>query len=188
MQQQTCTSARKKAGTFVNAFSLIEIMIGLFIIGLGASLVVPRLLRRSPSTEWPAVQLELNALLFFARQEAIVTQKIHRLTFAEKARTVTVEIPDGEEKPGVIKYSQVSSLYVATQYELPESIRFDSVKLDKKNMFDEHKGKAFCYVIPNGLIQEVCVTLVRNEAGVLSKKIYNAAPFLGTFDDSEDQL
>jgi len=173
-------NAKQKAG-----FSIMEIMIGLLIIGLGASIVVPRLLRRSPAIEWPGIQQELNNVLYFARQEAITSQKIHRLAFAQKKRTITVEIEDGESKPGVPKYTPVYSTYFTTVYELPEQLSFGFVKLGKKELFSENKGMGYCYVVPNGLIQEVVVELVRDDAGEVSKKKFAAAPFLGTFDDTE---
>lgn len=166
------------------AFSLMEIMIGLLIIGLGASMVVPRLLRRSPALEWPAIQQELNNVLYFARQEAITSQKVHRLTFAQKKRTIAVKIEDGEAKPGIPKFSPVYSTYFTTVYELPEQVTLEYVKLGKKELFGENKGIASCYVVPNGLIQDVVVGLVREDAGETSKKSFAAAPFLGTFDDT----
>ena len=177
-------NSRRFCNTPAAAFSLMEIMIGLLIIGLGASMVVPRLLRRSPAVEWPAIQQELNNVLYFARQEAITSQKVHRLAFAQKKRTVTVEIEDGEVKPGVAKFSPVYSTYFATEYELPEQLRFEQVKLGKKELFGENKGMAYCYVVPNGLIQEAVVGLVREDSGEISKKSFAAAPFLGTFDDT----
>jgi prepilin-type N-terminal cleavage/methylation domain-containing protein len=168
------------------AFTLIEILLGLAIIGLGASLVMPRLTRRSHASEWPTIQHELNALLFFARQEAIVTQKIHRLACNEKARTITIEVPTGEEKNGVMQYEQAYSSYFTTQYELPTHVRFGAVKLGRKNLFEEHKGNAWCYVVPHGLIQEISIELIREEGGQVSRNVYTAAPFLGTFDESEE--
>jgi prepilin-type N-terminal cleavage/methylation domain-containing protein len=171
-----------------SAFTLIEILLGLAIIGLGASLVMPRLTRRPHETEWPTIQHELNTMLFFARQEAIVTQKIHRITCNEKARTLVAEAPTGQEKNGVMQYEQVYSSYFTTQYELPSQVRFGAVKLGKKNLFEENKGIASCYVVPNGLIQEVSIELIRDDGSQTMRKVYQAAPFLGTFDDSEESV
>jgi len=167
------------------AFSLIEIMVGLFIIGVAASVMLPRLVRRSPAIEWPALQQELNNLLYFARQEAITTQKVHRLTFDKKKRSIEVEARDGEmeNKPGVPRYASLSSIYFPTHYELPEKVSIEWVKLNKKDLFEEHKGMAWCYVVPNGLVQDVSVKLVREEDGVTSSMVFNAAPFLGSFAD-----
>ncbi len=168
------------------AFSLIEIMIGLAIIGLGASVMMPRLLRRSPVVEWPALQQELNNILYFARQEAITTQKVHRLVLHEKKKTITVEVIAGEEKPGVDRYIPAESNYFTSRYELPDSVRFGAVTLGKKNLFEENKGVAWCYIVPNGLIQQVSIQLLRDEGDGVQAKKFEAAPFLGTFDDTED--
>ncbi len=178
----------RKTQKNVAAFSLIEILLGLAIIGLGASLVMPRLIRRPHESEWPTIQHELNTMLFFARQEAIVTQKIHRITCDEKARTIVAQAPTGEDKNGEALYDQVYSSYFTTKYELPAQIRFGAVKLGKKNLFEEHKGLASCYVVPNGLIQEMSIELIRDDGGQITRKVYTAAPFLGTFDDSEESV
>jgi prepilin-type N-terminal cleavage/methylation domain-containing protein len=187
MLKLICMSVRKTRTT-VAAFTLIEILIGLAIIGLGASLVMPRLTRRPHETEWTTIQHELNTMLFFARQEAIVTQKIHRITCNEKTRTLVVEMPTGEEKNGVALYEQVYSTYFTTKYELPAQVRFGAVKLGKKNLFEESKGIGCCYVVPNGLIQEVSIELIRDDGSQTTRKVYQAAPFLGTFDDSEESV
>ena len=167
------------------AFTLLELMIGLFIIGLGASMVVPRLLRRSPDTEWPALQEELNTMLCFARQEAIRTQKVHRLAFNKKQRTMIVEERDGDTEKGEPKFSLVSSLYFSTTYTFPGSVHIDTVKLGKKDLFEENKASAWCYIVPNGLVQQIIITLVRDEQGKTEKKSFEAAPFLGVFAEVE---
>ncbi|MDQ5890972.1 MAG: hypothetical protein QG604_846 [Candidatus Dependentiae bacterium] len=177
-----CMSVRNAR---ISAFSLIEIMIGLAIIGIGASMVMPRLLRRSPTIEWPALNQELNNILYFARQEAITTQKVHRLTFNKKKRSITVEAREGDTEKGVPKYVSVYSTYFTAEYEFPEQITLEWVKLGKKDLFDEHKGIAWCYVVPNGLVQDVSVKLVRDDRGAISSKVFNAAPFLGTFAEEE---
>lgn len=178
-------SARKGRRNRV-AFTLLELMIGLFIIGLGASMVVPRLLRRSPDAEWTALHEELNTMLCFARQEAIRTQKVHRLTFNKKQRTMAVEERDGETEKGEPKFSLVSSIYFDTTYTFPDSVRIEAVKLGKKELLEEHKGNAWCYIVPNGLVQKVVITLVRDEQGTVEKKRYESAPFLGVFAEAEE--
>lgn len=151
--------------------------------------MLPRLVRRSPAVEWPALQQELNNLLYFARQEAITTQKVHRLTFNKKKRSVSVEVRDGdvENKPGVPQYSPVHSTYFASEYEWPEQVHCEWVKLNKKDLFDEFKGMAWCYVVPNGLVQDISVKLVRNEHGATSHMVFTAAPFLGSFFEEESK-
>jgi|GEM_PF-2491523 len=190
-----CTPVRSTA-TMAKAFTLIEVMIGVVIIGIGASLVMPRLLRRSPALEWPAIQQELTSLLYFAKQEAIVSQTVHRLTFAQKKRSIVVEkeMPaDAEQrdKEGKIKkvFVPATSPYFETTYTLPESISFLYLKKEKKDLFDDNKGMGWCYVMPSGLLQPLTLCLERaaEQGEKAQKKIYETAPFLGTFVDREDQ-
>lgn len=165
-----------------NAFSLVELLVVMFIIGLGASMVMPRLVRQPPNREWSAVTAELNNMLYFARQEAITSQKVHRLTFDEKKKEVRVEMLAGEKQPGKPVYQPVHSHYFTSRYELPEGIRFTSLKLGKKELFAENKGLGWCYIIPHGLVQDIQLSLERSDDEKLSKHMIKAAPFLGTFE------
>jgi len=164
------------------AFTVIELLIVVFIVGLGASMVVPRLLRRSPSTEWTTIRGELNNMLYFARQEAITSQKVHRLVFNQKQRLVTVEVDSGEEKPGVHTYEVASSYYFTTNYTLPEEVSFTTIKLGKIDLFEENKGVAYCYVVPHGLVQDIQVTLRRKAQDGESVCVFHVSPFLGKFE------
>lgn len=167
-----------------SAFSLVEVLVVVFIIGLGASLVLPRLVRRPPDKEWPAVTAELNNMLYFARQEAITSQKVHRLTFDEKKNEVRVERLIGSTG-GNDQYEPAHSFYFTSRYELPEGVRFVSLKLGKKNLFEQNKGQGWCYVIPHGLVQDVQLVLERSDEDKISKQTLNVAPFLGSFETGE---
>ena len=95
MRAITSISVRK-AG-----FSLLEILIVMVVVGILATMAMPRLIRKGPSAKWEVVLNELNDLLHFTRQEAIATRKTYRLHFMTKGNVnrvvIEIEKPDPEK-------------------------------------------------------------------------------------------
>ena len=60
---------------------MIEMMVVIFLIGVMATFVIPRLAHKTPQSEWSTILYDLNNLAFFARQEAISNQAVYRLNF-----------------------------------------------------------------------------------------------------------
>ncbi len=168
------------------AFTLIEIMVVLVLIAALATMLLPRLTRRSPSVEWHTILDDLNTLVFFARQEAIANHKIYRLAFKSQpnaADTITIEEEyDDPEKLERKLYKTVSSYYFRTVYTYAPSIKLKGVYLGKQEMLDEQRGQAFCYVIPDGLVQEVRVQMIRKIGPDESGITYTMNPFFGRFE------
>ena len=76
----------------------------------------------------------------------------------------------------------MDSEYLQTRYDLPKSIRMKAAYKKKKNEFDENKGQAFCYIIPNGLVESIMIhiekTIDNREIGATFKM----EPFKGEFE------
>lgn len=168
------------------AFTMIEMMVVLFIIGLMVSLVGPRMAQRTPDATWPVVSDEFNNMLYFARQEAITSQKIHRLVFDKRKRTAHVEVDAGEAKPGVRDYQPVHSHYFTSSYALPDEIGYLSLKRGKKDLFEDNKGVAYCYVVPHGLVEDLVLRLERQESERTTAVKLSVQPFLGAFNLQEE--
>ncbi len=146
------------------AFSLIEIMVVVAIIGMIIATTVPRILKRPSQAEWPVVVDMINDLVTLARQEAMTFQVAHRVTFAIKGEDQVIRV-EGEstdpENPSRKIYRPITSLYMKTDYLLPDAIRIRGVFWGKEEQLEQNKGEAYCYVMPNGLVQSVLVHLVR---------------------------
>lgn len=168
------------------AFTFIEIMVVLTLVGVIAAVLLPRLVRRSPSVEWVTILDDLNNMISFARQEAIANHTVYRLTFKSNPKALdTLQIEqeqDDVEKPGRKIYKLASSYYFATTYSFAKEVKLVGVYLSKQNMFDEYRNQGFCYVIPDGLVQDIIVHVMRIIDGVQSKGSYKMNPFLGTFE------
>jgi len=169
------------------AFSMLEILIVIFIIALGASIVVPRLMKRKPESDWPAVIDQLNNMLYFARQESVTRNSIYRLVFNQKKRGIQVEVESLDEETRKKTYAQARSYYFTAQYDLPDEITLEKVMSGKKELLGDNKGVAYCYVVPSGLAEQVAVTLKRTEAGQDEIKVLDVEPFLGVFSEREVQ-
>jgi len=168
-----------------SAFTMIEILIVVMLVGLMATMVMPRLFRRAPNTQWKNIADDVNNLIFFARQEAIANQGIYRVRFKRKSGQKTIAVVEQEqqnpEKPGTKIYVRAYSSYFNTQYEFADVISIDAVYLGKTNQMQENDGQAYCYVVPDGLVQPIIMHLTRKLKGKISKISLKMAPFLGTF-------
>jgi len=95
----------KKASS---AFTMIELMVVVVLVGLMATMILPRMFRRSPAVEWPNILDEMNNLVSFARQEAISDQQNYRLLFkrgGEGGDVITVQVEQTDPKNTQKRYT-----------------------------------------------------------------------------------
>jgi prepilin-type N-terminal cleavage/methylation domain-containing protein len=167
-------------------FTLIEMMIVLMLIGLLLGLAVPRLSRRSPSVQWPNILDTFNALAQFARQESVAHQQLFRLKFARGKNgapdVVTVErCLQDLDKEGGIDPQPATAAYLNTTYTFPDNIRIKGLFIGKRDQLAQD-GVAFCYVVPDGLSQEVYVQLGRTEDAGEQFATFKMLSFAGQFE------
>jgi Tfp pilus assembly protein FimT len=168
------------------AFTFLEMVVVLLLIGVIATVFIPKISRRSPTAEWSNVLDDLNNLVFFARQEAISNQRVYRLVFQSRQNapdTVRVEQEnDDPEKPGRKIYTPVSSYYFSATYQFSDQLKLKAVYSGKYDTLAEQRGNAFCYVIPDGLVQDIAVQITRRIDSVETGGTYRMNPFFGKFE------
>lgn len=168
------------------AFTLIEMLVVITIIGVIAALIIPRLAHQQPQAEWSTILNDLNDIVYFTRQEAISSQKICRLTFqtnTDKPDTITIEAEENDpEKPGKKKYMQISSFLFKTKYTFHESIKIRGLFHGKVEALSENRGTGYCYFIPDGLVEDITVNLARKEKNTETPASFIILPFLGKFE------
>lgn len=169
------------------AFTFIEIMIVMALIGVMATFVLPRFTQRTPQAEWPTIIDDLNNLVTFARNEAICTHKIYRLTFTHKPGhpcTVVVEEENNDkEHPHKKVYSTVTSYYFNPTYTFHESVILNAFYNGKeKTLVQDEKGSAHCYIIPDGLTQDITLHLSDKNQPDEKGVTLRLEPFAGLFD------
>ena len=169
-----------------SAFTLLEIMMVMVVIASMATIISPWLLRKKPSSEWPFVLSEFNNLVYFARQEAIVNQKNYRLTFKSNADTSDLVIVESEEdnpeNPDKKIYKQALSEYLSTEYKLPDQVKMHAFYKNGKEEFSQNKRIAYCYVVPDGLVEDVMILVNRYIEQEEFKATFKMVPFFGKFD------
>ena len=160
------------------AFSLIEILIVLSVIAILYAGVTKF---RSPEDTWTYVLGRLNELTSFAKQEAIIKRKVHKLVFISKENSldsVSIWVKDSD------KYMEVKTIY-DTVYKLPEDIKISAVYIDKKE--ESLEKEVNVYISTDGLIQETVIhltrhDLARHEKSGDDKKTFKVNPFIGSFE------
>lgn len=169
-----------------SAFTLLEIMIVMVVIGIIATMALPRLTRKDPSSNWTTVLDEINNLVFYARQDAISNYKNYQLRFTGKVikpDKVTIEEEKASaEDPSKNIFVPAQAFGFATSYSLPKTISIEAVYHNKTEEMEDNKGNGYCHIIPNGLVQKTTVHLSRTEKNTTSKISLRMMPFFGKFE------
>ena len=177
------------------AFTLLEIIVVLVVISIMATFIGSRLTEQKPEEELPNILNEFNNLASFARQEAMSDRKNYRLFLKSEQKGqdfVVVESEESDpENPGKKIYRETFSGYFDTKYLLPESVKMKAVYKNKREEeFEENMGKAYCYVVPDGLVEDCMVHIVRTiefEKKEI-KATFKVEPFKGEFEFHEGFL
>jgi len=165
---------------------MIEMMVAIFIIGILATMVFPRVMRKVPQSDWKTIEYDLNNLVFFARQEAIANQRTYRLAF--HAVTNGLDFVDIEEerqhpeKPQHKIYVPVSSYYFNTHYVFHGSVKLKAFYKGKKEVLEEQKGHAYIHVLSDGLVEDALIHVMRKIDNEESGATFKMVPFFGKFD------
>lgn len=168
------------------AFTLIEVLIVMVIIGFMVTIIPSWLFKKRVDATLPAVMQEFNNLLLVARQQAITSQKTCRLFLKSEKNVndyvVIQTIEKDPEKPERQIARVVASQYLKTKYNLPKNIKMEAVYYDKKEMFSENRNEAYCYITPNSLVQNIFIHVIRKVDDYQQKVTFKVEPFLGEFE------
>lgn len=175
-----------------SAFTFIEMLMVLLLVGVVASVMMPLITRRRVSKEkWSIIQDDCNNLVFFARQEAIANGRVHRLTFSSPKGAIADQVTIEEErqdpeKPEKKIYVPVQSYYFETRYEFDQSVKIRRVYVGRQETFTENPiAGAHCYIVPDGLVQDVIIQLTRTRGGTQEGGSLKMNPFFGKFEFEE---
>ena len=169
-------------------------MVVVVIIGILATMFLPRLAKREPGSKWEDITEEINNLVNYARQEAIANHKNYRLHFkSNRYEQDLVEVEEeghDPEKPQKIVYQSVTSDYFSPKYLIPKNTNFEAFYIGKEEQFADNKGNAYCHIIPNGLVQEVLIHISQDQETkegeqISSEMSLKMSPFFGRFELSE---
>jgi prepilin-type N-terminal cleavage/methylation domain-containing protein len=152
------------SGTSKVGFTLIEILVAVALIALLATVVAPNLGRRSPRVEREKFVAKLNALMQFAWQDALITNKLHQVDIDFTKRVVTVLVESGKDSQGKKIFQQVKRAYMDTRIAWPRNFEVKNFYIDGKDAMEESALRAtagaYFYVVPDGLTQEIILNCV----------------------------
>src|ERR1700743_2498074 len=94
------------------AFSLIEILIAVVVIGIMTATIV-QVTKRKPHDDWKYVVTQCNTLVSLARQQAIIDKSVYRISCSASSLdqdSMYIEKEyENKEKPGVKLYQKIAS-------------------------------------------------------------------------------
>jgi hypothetical protein len=170
-------------------FTIIEILLVTALIGAVAAIIIPRIGRRTPQHDWPVLLDKINHLASIARQESLMHHNVYRLVFAKgtdaaDAIYIEEEYLD-DEKPGMKRYREPKVYYSTTRYEFGQGLWLNGFYQGKENLLSERKAKAYCYIIPDGMMQECMVKIAKKLGEQEFFVTLTANPFEGKFEFDE---
>jgi type II secretory pathway pseudopilin PulG len=146
-------------------FSLLQIVIAIFIIGLLMTIVIPNLRPRIPRHEREQFVAQLNSLMQFAWQQAVITHKKHAITFNFERRTIAVlEETDQKKQDGTPVFRPVKGQFMRSLITWPENLQIKEFFLEGDDLLKKFVGRATgevdIYLVPEGLAQDVIINMI----------------------------
>lgn len=147
-------------------FTLLEILVAIALIVIMATVLIPNLGRQIPGYERKQMISSLNALTRLAWQNAVITNKIHKIVFNTEKKNVHVEIEqDAKDDKGEFLFKPLKEAYVKSSMHWPDRFQIKNFFIEG---FDEMRrfggGKTttetWFFVVPEGLAQEVTINMI----------------------------
>lgn len=168
-------------------FSILELSVVIIIIGIMATLVVPKLFERTTSPTEIFIE-ELSALVQTGSLEALIHGKNYRVLFDfENNVVLEVSTENSEKDAGKLHYTPVFLPQVKTDITIPsnDEIEFKHFFIENK---DELSGglttkKTWFFINAHGMVQQVTIVLVDKKTGRTVSLVSN--PFSGQLVEYE---
>ena len=157
------------------AFTLIELMVAIALVALLATIVVPNFFRSNLGYERRNFIAELNSLVRYGQQHAIITGRIQQI-FVEVGKSIELRSATGKKDvKGQDEYKLAQRQYVNTKIAIPSSIDIKNFVIEGFDAMDEYAqrktGNVWFFIVPEGLTQEVIINFLDT-----NDKMYNGKP------------
>jgi len=145
-------------------FGLLEIMIAVAIIGMVTATIVPNFARRIPRVQRENFINALNNLSQFARQHALISNKIHKVVFDITQRRAWIEQQNGKDSTGEATFAPIKSGSLRATYSWEPQFVFQNFVIEGVDEMSRHGGgkkteEVWFFIVPDGLAQEVTVNV-----------------------------
>jgi prepilin-type N-terminal cleavage/methylation domain-containing protein len=146
-------------------FTVIELVVVLAIIALLAAVVVPNLGPRSIKYQHDEFVTRLNGLVNLGWQDAIATQKVHKIVFDLNNNNVKIFVETGKiDRKGDPIWEQMQSAYLRSEHSFSATFKVknfyiqgvDAMRQPGLKTIDE----VWFFLIPEGLAQDVIINIL----------------------------
>lgn len=140
-------------------FTLIELMIGIVIVGILMAGLIPMMTQKGPGWERKQFTARLNALMQLAWQQSIITHKVHRVMFDFKNHRAFTE-KDITKSPTAKKVDFELVKLSASEMTWPKTFIIQQFIVEGFDEMRRYAGKSetsWFYIIPNGMTQQVTI-------------------------------
>jgi len=149
-----------------SGFLLIELLVVMVLIGIMTAVVLPNLQQRVPGHKRQVFVAQMNALLKFATDRALVTNAVHRLLvdFANKKVTLQAETAASKAKTAAKyepEFEPVKATGLLTTLPWPSGIEVRNFYIQGEDEFAKRKSteEIWFFIMPNGLTQDVIINI-----------------------------
>ena len=172
---------QRRIGSLMRAFTLIEILVVVVILGIAAAIVVPAIGSRSDLKATSAARM-IMADLIYAQNRSISQQKMHFVRFDKTAQTYKILEQINPSAVYVVHPVEASNFIVKLGANGPKPIRdvtLDNITFDGKTIlaFDE-LGTPYSYDASTNVYTAMTAGSVRLACGTLKLTI-TIEPFSG---------
>jgi len=163
-------------------FSLIELIVAIAIIGIMATIIMPRILNK-PSNTLDTFIENVNLITRTGYEQAIITGNVHRIFFNMKAETpfIELQIEKHDKKSSTPReFIPVLIPYIRTKFAVPPTVNIKNFYIKG---IDEATGgtlkDAWYYILPSGLSQEIIISISDTQKPIMRSLVLN--PFTVKF-------
>jgi prepilin-type N-terminal cleavage/methylation domain-containing protein len=137
-------------------FTLLEVLVVIFLIGLMTTLFFVNIRTLSPIDERTEFFTRLNSLVQFAWNNALTSNKVHKVVFDLDSNQVYLE---EQENSG--SYKPVTGAYINPIIEWPENLEIQQAFIehnqDELAGLGQVKRKVWFFIMPDGIAQAVTI-------------------------------
>lgn len=172
------------SGRFKPGFTFIELVIVVLLLGIIGAISIPNLRYLMPGYKRKEFVTHVSGLVQLGWQNALVSQKLHRLFFDLKTRTMRLEIETRKPENTQEFFEPVKLVNVSAQYQWPDTIEIKQFFIDGNNVMGAAGFKAetmWFYIVPEGMVQEVIINLVDTKERDAEKKPFSFSLVVNPF-------
>ena len=145
-------------------FTFLEVMVVMGLIALLATIGMPLLFSRKPRYERELFFRRLNALTQLGWQNALITHKIHKISFDFASRTVRLLQESPSNHADNKKYVPLKRAHIHTTISWPKQLDVKQFFVEGSDEFASHAGRStaevWFFIVPEGLAQQVTINML----------------------------